>query len=317
MSRDKERYRELSDTDSSLPLFMRSWWLDAVSSDGWDIILYEEGGEIMAAMPYTIHKKLWFRSIIPLPLSPISGIWIRERKGLSVAKEYSYIERVNEFFAKEIDGLGIDWLYLHFHHSYTNWLGLYWNGFSQTTRYTYRVLGLEDLDSVFSKFHQKTRKSIRLAEKELRVIENIDLDEFYRINAMTFERQGIDMPYSKELVDKIIEAGKDRNAIMTLAALDESDNIHSVLMVVLDNEVCYSLIAGSDPNYRDSGANSLLNWVAMQKASMLSCKEFDFTGSMIRPIEKYMRHFGAIQTPYFAIEKSYSKLYKLIRDIRK
>jgi hypothetical protein len=40
-------------------------------------------------------------------------------------------------------------------------------------------------------------------------------------------------------------------------------------------------------------------------------KKFDFEGSMIEPVEKFFRAFGATQMPYFQVKKTNSRLLKL------
>lgn len=314
---NKEKYRELCKREGSIPVFMRDWWMDAVCNEDWDVIIYEENNRIISALPYFLNKKYGFRSIIPPHLSPISGIWILYPENINLITKYSYEEKLNEYFAKEIDKLKLDYFYLHFHHKYKNFLALYWNGFKQTTRYTYRITTLEDLDSTFKNFHPKLRKSIRQARETLSIIEDISVEDFYRVNSLTFLRQGIKVPYSLELVRRIIDSSRQNNALNINAAIDKEGNIHAVLLTVFDENTCYSLISGANPEFRDSGATSLLNWRALEIANARGVYEFDFTGSMLRPIEKYMRHFSSEQTPYFAIEKNYSWIYSLLRKIRR
>jgi phosphatidate phosphatase APP1 len=43
---------------------------------------------------------------------------------------------------------------------------------------------------------------------------------------------------------------------------------------------------------------------------------FDFEGSMIEPIERFFRGFGAVQTPYFHVSRSSSKLFKALKMLR-
>ena len=45
-------------------------------------------------------------------------------------------------------------------------------------------------------------------------------------------------------------------------------------------------------------------------------KEVDFTGSMMKNVEKFLRFYGATQTPYFLIEKKFSKLYTILKNIK-
>jgi len=47
-------------------------------------------------------------------------------------------------------------------------------------------------------------------------------------------------------------------------------------------------------------------WHAIQFASTVSTI-FDFEGSMIEPVERFFRGFGAVQTPYFSLTHVRSK----------
>jgi hypothetical protein len=74
-------------------------------------------------------------------------------------------------------------------------------------------------------------------------------------------------------------------------------------------------MGGSDPELRNSGANSLCMWEAIKFASTVT-KAFDFEGSMIESVERFFRAFGARQVPYFQISKINSPFVKIYRDIR-
>ena len=314
---NKEKYRNFCKGNKTLPIFMQDWWLDTVCGEDWDVIIVEQNNKIIAALPYYIHKKYGFKSIIPPHLTPIGGVWLWYEEGMHQISRYAYEMQLMGHIAKEIDKLKLDFYFQKFNHTITNWLGFYWNGFKQTTYYTYRVLGLEDIEQVYNLFHRKTKRIIRLAEEELEVTEDISLEEFYRINSLTFNRQEIETPYSESFFIKLASTCKERNACKLLAAKDKTGRIHAVLMIVFNQNTCYSIVSGADPSLRNSGATTLLNWHAIQFAHHSGMQEYDFTGSMIEPIEKFFRHFGAVQTPYFVIEKHYSKLYSLLRSIKK
>ena len=72
----------------------------------------------------------------------------------------------------------------------------------------------------------------------------------------------------------------------------------------------YDLISTINPNFKHSGASTLVIKKAIEYVSSLTSK-FDFEGSMIEPVENSFRQFGSIQKPYFLISKVNSKLLKL------
>jgi len=66
--------------ENSIPLFCQDWWMDAVCLDEWDVLLVEEKGQIVAALPYHLRKKLGFRCIVQPQLTQYNGIWIRKSR---------------------------------------------------------------------------------------------------------------------------------------------------------------------------------------------------------------------------------------------
>ena len=74
-------------------------------------------------------------------------------------------------------------------------------------------------------------------------------------------------------------------------AIVEIGNVHASYYFVYDKNVCYYLISGSNPEFRSSGAQTLILWEGIQFAAKVS-KAFDFEGSMIEGIETFFRAFG-------------------------
>ena len=93
--------------------------------------------------------------------------------------------------------------------------------------------------------------------------------------------------------------------------------MHSVTYVICSGDVWHSIFAGSDPESRSANAATLLLWRILEDASAAGCREYNFNGSMMRPIETFIRHFGAEQTPYMMIEKQYSGLYTFLKSLKK
>jgi hypothetical protein len=197
----------------------------------------------------------------------------------------------------------------NWHHANTNWLPFYWHGVRQTTRYTYRLPDLSNLDAIWSGFRENIRGDIRKAQDRFKVTVRTDLniDDFLALNAKTFERQGQVLPYSISFIKELDEACKKHNSRTIFVAVDDSGRHHAGVYIIWDEQSAYYLMGGGDPELRSSGATSLCMWDAIQFASTKT-KSFDFEGSMIEPVERFFRAFGAIQTPYFSISKTSSRL---------
>jgi len=144
----------------------------------------------------------------------------------------------------------------------------------------------------------------------VKIVRDLPLEAFYKVNKLSFDRQNITVPYSLAFVqqlDKVLDKHQSREIFF---AVDEQEQIHSVAYVIWDQQRAYYLMAGDDPDLRGSGASILLVWKIIQFVRQeLGLKEFDFQGSMIQGIERVRRQFGAQQVPYFLIQKKESTLF--------
>ena len=162
---NKDKYRELCRTEKSIPIFSRDWWLDAAcGKDNWDVIIVENGGNIVASLPYTLEKKYGFYiSRMPI-LTQKLGPWIRYPEGQKYSTKLEYEKKIFNELIKQIPSK-IDLFLQAFDYSITNWLPFYWNGFKQTTRYTYVLDNLHNLDVIKENFSHSKRQNLKKAEK--------------------------------------------------------------------------------------------------------------------------------------------------------
>ncbi|MEX1221498.1 MAG: GNAT family N-acetyltransferase [Idiomarina sp.] len=306
----KERYRELCNEESSIPLFSQAWWLDAVAGDSWDVILEMKGDQIIGALPYVVQKKLGIKFISQPKLTQSLGPWIRPTQK-SYSKQLSYEKDVLNALNDNLPAC--DEYRQNWYCGITNWLPFYWNGYEQTTRYTYRLDLTVDKDLLWKGLQQNIRGDIRKAQERFRItVRKGTIQEFIELNRLTFERQGRSAPYTKELVDNINIAALKRNACDCLIAEDEEGRLHAGAYIVRSCDTAYYLMGGGDPELRNSGATSLVLWEAICRQPE-EIEIFDFEGSMIEPIERFFRAFGAVQAPYYHVSKTFSKFLRFAR----
>lgn len=311
---NKDCYRELCAVEPSIPIFSRDWWLDAVCGDAWNVCLIRRGGQIVATMPYYIRKKYGLTYLGQPALTQTMGPWIRA----SNAKYAKRLGQEKDLMNQLIDQLPPYASLRHnWHHGQTNWLPFYWHGFHQTTRYTYRLEDLSDLDAIWSGFRENIRGDIRKAKNryDLRVRSDLGINEFLELNLQTFERQGMRMPYETRFIGKLDAVCEKKNARRILIAEDSEGRRHAGVYIIWDENSAYYLMGGGNPALRGSGATSLCMWEAIQFAASVT-KSFDFEGSMIEPVERFCRAFGAVQTPYFCVFRTPSRLLEIAMSLR-
>jgi hypothetical protein len=289
-------------------LFQQPWWLDAVSPGQWDEIVIKRGEDIALRFPYVIERRNGFTSLTMPSVTQTLGPWLIPLKG----KHSSQLSLQKELMTELIQRLpSHDSFYQRFHHSITNWLPFYWKGFTQTTRYTYVIEDLSTLDRVWDEMKSNIRNKIRKAEKSgVRVVDTDDIETFLDLNELTFKRQRLPLPFSRDFIRRINSACVKKNARKIYITYGPDGRPQTGLFCVYDGHAMYNLLQGGDPELRNSGANALAMWESIKFASKVSTV-YDFEGSMIEPIEEFFRSFGAIQKPYFEISKKNSRRLKI------
>ncbi len=288
--------------------FEQPWWLEAVAPGQWDEIIIKRGEEVILRFPYVIKKENGFTSISMPSVTQTLGPWFRPLKG----KHSSQLSLQKELMTELIQQLPPhDSFYHRFHHSITNWLPFYWKGFTQSTRYTYIIADLTNLDRVWEDMKSNIRNKIRKAEKSgIKVVRTDDIETFLDLNELTFKRQGLSLPFSRDFIRGVNSACVKKNARRIYITYGPDGRPQTGLFCVCDGHATYNLLQGGDPGLRNSGANVLAMWESIKDASEVS-EAYDFEGSMIEPIEEFFHSFGALQKPYFEISKINSRRLKM------
>ncbi len=292
-----------------MPIYSKDFYLDAVYCNDWQVVTVERNEEIVASLPFYLKKKGPFEYIAQHFFTQTMGPYIRpdfrnQKQEIKLFKEL--IEALPEF-----DGFD-----QCFHYSVSNWMPFYWEGFKQTTKYTYVIDDITDLDAVWQGFSSSYRNKVKKAEQIVELVDNISLEEFYAVAKMTFERQGEKMIYDFDFLQQFDSRLYMECRSKILAAKDKESRIHSVLYLTLGDETAHLHLAGENPDLRNSGAGIFLIWEAIKFAKEEGLTKFDFQGSMIPGVERVRRDCGAIQKPYFQIWKHPSFLFRMFKKIR-
>ncbi|WP_400191946.1 GNAT family N-acetyltransferase [Hymenobacter sp. B81] len=310
---DKASYRTWCPSQPDLPVYVQPWYLDACCEGGeWDVALVREADRIVASLPYFWKQKGPFRYVTMPPFAKTMGPYlVPEYRGV-LKKEHALLPELLAQLPK------LAAFKQNFHPALTNWLPLYWQGYQQTTYYTYRIEGLQHLERVQADFNRNIRRNLQKARQQVTVRHDLSAEQFYQLNRMSFERQGLSVPYSWEQFRRHDAALAEHQARQFFFAVDDQGRIHSAAYLIWDQQAAYYHLSGDDPALRESGAGLLLIWEAIRYASEqlgLSC--FDFEGSMLPAVERIRVQFGAKQTPYFYVWKYHSRWFKLLEQLKR
>ena len=303
----KEAYFQFCQQNKELPIFFQDWFLDAVCAEGtWEAAIVQKNKQVVGVLPYYLKKKGPFQYITMPPLTKMMGPYLTE--------PYRKEPQFTKICTALIDQLPkVAYYEQQFSYHITNWLPFYWKSFQQTTRYSY-LLNLTDLEQVYANFSSDYRNNkLKKANQLVSVIRDLPLKDLYAVNKMSFDRQGIAIPYSFTFLEQLDKVLGEHQAKTSFFAMDAQEQIHAVAYLIWDKERAYYLLAGDDPLLRKSGASILLVWKMIQFAKEeVGVNSFDFQGSMLPSIARVRRQFGAEQKSYFLIQQQPSKMFKYI-----
>lgn len=282
-------------------LFGESWWLDAVAGPGnWSEVRVESGGRLDARLPFVIRRKYGLTFLGMPPLTQCLGPYFVPTN----AKYATQLARQKDLVQELISRLPPHNVFRqNFHHAAFNWLPWYWRGFEQTTRYTYILDDLHSEEDLWQGLQSNIRRELRKARDRfgLRVRTDLGPDVLMQVCQKTFQRQD-SKGLPEQVVRRIYETCEKRGSGRSFFAVDEQNRVHATAYLVWDDRTAYYLLGGGDPELRNSGAHSLILWEAI-KYSVTVSRSFDFEGSMLEPVERFFRAFGARQVPYHQVSR--------------
>ncbi len=316
---DKEQYRQLCESHPEIPLFLQHWWMEAVCAGKmWDVMLYRNGeGEVQAVMPYLIGKKLWVRYVLQPQMTQFGGVWYLKSDFKSENERLSFEKKVCSQFADRLKDLKLSYLCVNFAPVFTNWLPFYWKGYRQTTRYTYQIQGVDNLDVVFKNMDKKRRQTkIQALQDNYRVFFDLQPEKFYDFHARYWQSRGGEELLPRSLVVRVCSEAVSRQQGLVAGMEDDRGNLVAAYFVAYDSHTAYALMSAYDRQRNIHGMTSLLVWNIIKRLSD-KVKVFDFEGSMDENVEYSFRYYGTKQVPYFQISKTNSFVFDILMKLKK
>ena len=284
-------------------VFCHSSWLEAVGQ--FRILGYFEEGKLIAGIPLYFERRFGVR-ICTLPrLTPTLGIVIRELPGNAnkLAARHQAIVRA---IAKELSEYRL--FFQAMHPSLTDWLPFYWEGFRQTTRYTYVIDDLTDLNKVWNEMNGNTRNHITKAEKAGIRVMPCGIDDVYKCEYESHLKRGTTPRHSQDVLRRIHDAAFQHSAGSCSAAYDRDGQVLAAFFLAWDNNRTYQLVGGNSTLGRNSSAGFAVIWQEIQSAAKRS-RVYDFSGSMMEGVSRFNKGFGTKQVPCHFITKAPPSVY--------
>ena len=281
MSTAKEKYKAFI-RENYVPIFYRGQYLDAVCDGKWDVVLYEEEGQITAIYIYMLKQKWSLRYIIQPRLCPYTGPLFFNPS--DTQKAYVYlIKNLPKHHLLIQD-------YFHSIPILDDSVG------EKKNKITYLIDRSVDIDSLWQQNSSKHRRIIRKAEKDLKYEIEDNVEVFLDFVDRTFRKRGktvSNYPKVFQRLDNIIQPMSYRKIVK---CTNENDVVVAMAYFINDEKWTYNFANGVIDDYSHFGMN-LIMWNEI-KATLSTGRSFDFEGSMIPGIEAFFKRFRGSKTNY-------------------
>lgn len=318
----KKRYEEICQKEK-ICIFLLPFWMNAVCGENeWDVIIDEKDGVPRGVLVYAFQRINGKVRIIQPIFTQSNGVWLFYPENQKYERRLAYERDVMTNLIKKLEEKDILSYQQCFNVNVTNWLPFFWEGYSQTTYYSYRIMDISSPENVFQNFSSSKKRNIKHARKlGVQIEEGGMPEEFYLLHKENLENAGDKISYSYEQFRQIYDAVIENEVGQILRASDEKGVVKAALFCVWDEECAFNLIYTIKPEFRSSGALTLLVYEMIKRLSG-KVKSFDMEGSMIESVEKSYSQFGTEQLPYFKVDKKFVTsaeliLYKVLNKIKR
>jgi len=269
--------------------------------------IFNKNEEIIGCFYYYKHTRAKFLTHLAAPLfSPHCGFYVKDPTS-NPANKNTFKKKVFEAIIEFLDEQKYDLLSLSFPLENIDFQEFIWRKFTIEPKYTYCLNLDKTEEEITNNMSSERRKNIRKAEKDGITIKRIsngmeDWKSLKKLIEGTLEKQKV--KYNKDILNALLNDFSTEENSFAFLALDKENNPIACNFCVYDSEKSYYLFGGYDQELKHEGAGALAHWSAIKFAKEKGIKVFDFEGSMLKPVEKYFRGFGAEITPYFVVNKS-------------
>ncbi len=197
------------------------------------------------------------------------------------------------------------------HHAFDDLRGLQWFRYDEPeqlgVRLTLRYTGLLDLattadwQAYLGSIRENRRRDMRKAQRlGYRLEHGAYADELVELGSLTFQHQGLQLDdAARRRLRCIATSARDSGFGELIAARNAAGNIASVGLFLYDRHATYYLAAGTVPEERSSGCNTLVMLEAIQRGRERGAKWFDFIGINSPRRGDFKTSFNAVPVPYF------------------
>lgn len=305
---NKDLYKDWCAGQDKLPIFFQPFWLDTVCNEGsWDVCISQKGdGTIQGVLPYYLTRYYGLK-VIKMPyLTPYLGMWLSIEDSTNPHKYHSRYRKTCKSLLSHLPES--TYVQMNFHPELAYLLPFQWEGYHQTTRYTFNLSQPINSQEVLKTLRPNIRNKINHAQEAITIQPSSDYKVLFDLMNLSFQSQGQKVPFELNLVEELCSLLASKNCGQLQLAMGPDDEVHAAQFLVWDNYYMYNLMLGVNTKIQQIGAAQLLLWNAIKQVADMKLS-FDFEGSMIKSIHQMFEGFGGELMPYNEISRGKNRIF--------
>lgn len=155
----------------------------------------------------------------------------------------------------------------------------------------------------------KTRNAVRAAAKHLRLVEDLNADEFCDFYNDNVTREGLTLSYDRATLLNVCDESVTRRRGRILAARHHDGRLAAAIVYIWDARASYYLLT-TRTREAGNGAVSLLIWEAIKDSTKRGLI-FDFDGVATFGSRLFFVGFGGAVVPRYIVRR-YSAMHRVI-----
>lgn len=302
---DKVQYTSFLEKTSHL-IFQTPNWLNSVAGNtNWSVVLAYKGDTVVGAMPYVTSTKFGIKQITLPVFTPYLGPVFCAPHDLAPKNIEAFKTKTTLQLIEQLPRVGRFITNTDF--NFNNWLPFAWNGYKQTTRYSYLLDTTPSLDVLLNCCGPNIKKDLKKSA-DLVIESNSTINSIFEIVKTDYSRKNIPLYFKKETLEQLAKQFSSGGALQIYQAT-KNDCVVASICIVFDSHFAHYILGGVTFENRNSGAMSKLLWTAIEEAKRRKVT-FNFEGSMHQGIGQYFKSFGGMLTPYHQLHKVSHPLLK-------
>lgn len=258
----------------------------------WDVIISKGHGNICGTMPFLYGRKFGLKYILQPQLTPWCGPWVKDK---DEKLRYYTIAALAAAMQRQRTALFMQCL----PPGTTDWQQFYDNGFSHTTRHTYRFDPIPEPERLPELADRGRKRNVETVRQAYTIDKQVNADEFAALHTEYWERKSGHDLIDRTLIQRVCTTALSRRQALLYGLRDEKGTLMAARFVVYDSNCAYALMSGMRP---DALRNSMTVLVWEMLTDLYGrTKAFDFEGGSDPGVGHFYSSFGAKTADFICI----------------